>query len=66
MPHPLIAIANPATANRPIFRPKVLIFRIFSSLAPLCVGASKGKGVNFGLTRGEFGTNESSVSDDFG
>jgi hypothetical protein len=36
MPHPLIAIANPAAAaNRPTFRPKVLISMTFSSFGPL-------------------------------
>jgi len=58
MPHALIVIANPvAAANRPTFRPKVLISMTFSSFGPLCLGAFKGKGVSFGLTTGEFGTN---------
>jgi len=35
-------------------------------LGPPCVGACKGEGVIFGLTMGEFETNESSVGDSFG
>jgi hypothetical protein len=64
VPHPLMAFANPAAAaNRPTFRPKVLISMTFSSFGPCEWGALKGKGVTVGLTTGEFGTTNLQVGD---